>query len=104
VHGYYAATGRTLDTIDDIIADLAQKQVLLSDFIDEAFTDPPVGITIDRLIRVFNLHGQNASRLGRLLRDRQALSGHWDAGISAAIAEALAEIESELDTQPVPDP
>jgi hypothetical protein len=103
VHGYYAATGRTLDTIDDIITDLAEKQALLSDFIDEAFTDPPAGITVDRLIRVFNLHGQNASRLGRLLRDRQALRGRSDDGLSAAIAEALAELESELDTKFLPD-
>jgi hypothetical protein len=103
VHGFYAATTRALDTIDEIIADLAEKQILLSDFITEALSDPDGRVTADGLMRVFALHGQNASRLGRLLRDRRALSGDAADGISAAIAQALEELQTELGAQLVGD-
>jgi hypothetical protein len=103
IHGFYAATTRALDTIDEIIADLAEKQILLSDFITETLSDPDGRVTADGLMRVFALHGQNASRLGRLLRDRRALSGDAADGISAAIAQALEELQTELGTQLVGD-
>ena len=47
-------------------------------------------------MQLFALHGLNASRLGRLLRDQRALSGEAADGIAGAIAQALDELSSEL--------
>jgi hypothetical protein len=48
------------------------------------------------LARLLALHGQNASRIGRLLRDQRALSGAAADGLLEAIAKALDEISTEL--------
>jgi len=103
VHGMYAAESRTLETIDEVITDLAEKQTMLSEYISSTLGDADSGVTADRLIRIIELHGRNASRLGRLLRDRRALSGAASDGISAAIAQALEELQTELGTQLVGD-
>jgi hypothetical protein len=85
-------------TINAIIHMLYHKQVALDDYIDRILrTDRP---PIHEFIHLLRIHGQNASRLGRLLRDRRALSGEAADGISAAIAQALDEIHSELGTNP----
>jgi hypothetical protein len=47
-------------------------------------------------MKLFSLHGQNASRLGRLLRDQRALSGQAADGLLDAIGKALDEISTEL--------
>jgi hypothetical protein len=106
-HGYYAEsaspdlTGDNLPehcTIDAIIRMLFQKQVALDEYIDHILlTSTPSLKELGHLLRI---HGQNASRLGRLLRDRRALSGDAADGISGAIAQALDELHSELGTDP----
>ena len=53
-------------------------------------------LTVDGLVNLLRIHGQNASRLGRLLRDKRALSGEAADGISAAISQALDELSTEL--------
>jgi hypothetical protein len=84
-------------TIDAIIRMLYQKQVALDEYIDRILlTGMP---SVYELIHLLRIHGQNASRLGRLLRDRRALSGEAADGISAAIAQALDELHSELGTE-----
>ncbi len=78
-HGFYAAGSPLPIDLDDlehppingIIHDLVARQVQLSAIID-AHVDE---LTIPDLARLFAIHGQNASRLGRLLRDRRALAG-----------------------------
>ena len=52
--------------------------------------------TVSELTHLLRIHGQNASRLGRLLRDRRALSGDAADGISGAVAQALDELSNEL--------
>jgi hypothetical protein len=93
--------------IADVIADLAAKQATLSRYIDRCF---PAGSAPERdnsdgamatpdlhaIARLLALHGQNASRLGRLLRDQRALSGDAADGIAGAIAQALDELSTEL--------
>ena len=96
-HGYYSRPVTPLTDIHDIIADLARKQLQLSRLIEAELTKP--GADLDSLGRLFGLHGQNASRLGRLLRDRRALSGHAANGIAGAIAQALDELSTELGTE-----
>jgi hypothetical protein len=77
-----------------VILDLAAKQSALSDYIDAHLEDPDADLPA--LARLFALHGQNASRLGRLLRDQRALSGAAADGIAGAIAQALDELGNEL--------
>jgi hypothetical protein len=83
-------------TIEAIIRMLYHKQVALDDYIDHVLaTGSP---SIHELIHLLRIHGQNASRLGRLLRDRRALSGDAADGLSGAIAQALEELSTELGT------
>lgn len=84
-------------SIDAVIDDLYQKQVWLSDVIDRVQNGEEV--TLRELAYLLRTHGQNASRLGRLLRDRRALSGDAADGISGAIAQALDELSTELGTE-----
>ena len=88
-HGFYASTD-----ISDVILDLAAKQAQLSTLIDACFAqlDPR---TIPDLARLLALHGQNASRIGRLLRDRQALAPETTDELTDAINAALDELGSE---------
>ena len=79
-------------TIDAIIADLMEKQTRLSALLDE-IDDPD---EVVRAARLFALYGQNASRLGRLLRDKRALSGDAADGLLDALGKALDEISTEV--------
>ena len=99
-HGFYAQPQQPLTDIADIIADLAAKQAALSAHIDDALSDADDDTRphLVDLVKLFSLHGQNASRLGRLLRDQRALSGDAADGISGAIAQALDELSTELGT------
>ncbi|MCJ7737360.1 MAG: hypothetical protein MUQ10_08625 [Anaerolineae bacterium] len=81
------------EMIEKVIDDLAGKQAQLSAYITERLDQ---GADVQGLARVFALHGQNASRLGRLLRDQRALSGDAADGIAGAIAQALDELSTEL--------
>lgn len=84
------------ETIDDVFNDLAERQAQLSTYINTCIHD---GADLQGLVNVFALHGQNASRLGRLLRDRRALSGEASDGIAGALAQALDELSTELGTE-----
>jgi len=68
-----AEFGDDLGRIETIIADLAAKQARLSAYVDELLDEGEA--TPTEVARLLALHGQNAARLGRLLRDRQALGG-----------------------------
>jgi hypothetical protein len=96
-HGYYAAEHIPPDcTIEAIIDMLFHKQVSLDRYIEDIMrTHQP---SIQELSHLLQIHGQNASRLGRLLRDRRALGGEAADGISGAIAQALEELSTELGT------
>lgn len=94
-HGYYAQPDLPPHcTIDAIIDNLYHRQIRLDAYIDEILADGAA--TITELAHLLRIHGQNASRLGRLLRDRRALSGDAADGISGAIARALDELSTEL--------
>ena len=80
--------------IEDVINDLAAKQAWLSAYIDShrSTLDPTA------LGRLLALHGQNAARLGRLLRDQRALSGEVVEGLTDAINLALDELSVRFGT------
>jgi 2-polyprenyl-6-methoxyphenol hydroxylase-like FAD-dependent oxidoreductase len=81
-------------SIDTIILDVCIKQARLSRFIERHRAE----LSTKELARFLHIHGQNASRLGRLLRDRRALCGDAADGIPAAIAQALDELHEEMGT------
>jgi hypothetical protein len=91
-HGFYTCPARPLTSIDDIIADLAAKQARLSEYIDDHLGD----IGMEEIKALLTLHAMTASRLGKLLRDKRALSGDAADGITGALAAALAELSTEL--------
>ena len=74
--------------INGIIHDLVARQEQLSAIIDDHLAE----LTIPDLARLLAIHGQNASRLGRLLRDRRALGGDAADGFTQAIGAALNEL------------
>jgi hypothetical protein len=76
--------------IDELILDLAEKQ---AEFLGCLETGD---LPSDKALRLFGILSQNASRLGRLLRDRRAIAGDAAQGISGAIAQALDELSTEL--------
>ena len=84
---------RDLTTIEGVIADLADRQARLTAYLEQVLAE---GGDIAEVAKVFGLHGQNASRLGRLLRDKRALSGQAADGLLDAIGKALDEISTEL--------
>jgi plasmid maintenance system antidote protein VapI len=81
------------EAIASIIRDLAAKQQRLSALIDSHLNDE--SLTTADLARLLALHGLNASRLGRLLRDKRALSGDAADGLAGAIGQVLDELSSE---------
>lgn len=93
-HGYYSTPIRELQTIDDIINDLFQRQSQLSGFIEREALQGEV--EVNDMAKLLGLLGQNASRIGRLLRDKRALSGDAVDGLLSAIGAALDEISTEL--------
>ena len=80
--------------IDQVIADLVAKQRRLSAYIDARLAEEDVSPA--DVARLLALHGQNASRLGRLLRDRQALGGPELDELAEAVGLALDELSAEL--------
>lgn len=89
-HGFYSSDPAAV-SIDDAIAGLIDKLERV-DALLPGIEDP------EHLIRLFELYTQASSRLGRLLRDRRALSGDAADGIAGAIAQALDELGTELGT------
>ncbi len=96
-HGYYASTPAPDPSdglpfsIDDVIASLFDKQLILSRYIDENEDH----LSIRQYARLVGLYGQGASCLGRLLRDRMALAPPAD-GVGPVIRQALDELNEEL--------
>ena len=99
-HGFYAAGSPCRVDLDDlehppingVIQDLVARQEQLSAIIDTHIDD----LSIQDLARLFAIHGQNASRLGRLLRDRQALSGDGDDRFEQFMDAVLDGLSEEL--------
>ena len=74
--------------IDGILAGLVEIQERLEAYLQQEVDD------VQDAVRVFELYGRNAA-LGRLLRDRQALSEATVEGLSEVIGQALDELAKE---------
>ena len=92
-HGFYRAPARPLTTIDEIFADLAERQARLSAYIDRHWS------TLSRrnLVALLRLHSQTAGKLASLLRHQHALDEKAaDDGFADAMARALRQVGKEL--------
>ena len=87
IHGFYAAEPETV-TIDQTIAGLVDKLQRIDALMATAETD--------QLLTLLTLYTQASSRLGRLLRDRRALTGEAADGFTGAIGTILDELGTEL--------
>lgn len=94
-HGQYAKATAPITDIEALVADALRRQTELSAYIDTHAAE----LTTDDLVKLFALYGQNASRLGRLLRDARALSGRSADSLLDAIGTALDEINTQLGTK-----
>jgi len=93
-HGFHVQPVRDLRDIDDVVEDALFKQTQLSAFIEEKVAEGEMAVK--EMARLLALHGQNAARIGRLLRDQRALSGKSVDGLLEAIGAALDELSTEL--------
>lgn len=78
--------------IETVILDLSLKLAVLSRFIHANLDD----LTVEQFGGLLRIHGQNASRLGRLLRDRRAITGDTGGHFEQALDRALDQLSAEL--------
>ncbi len=83
---------QALETLDEVIADLRIRIEQVSELID-AQRGKKGNVT--ELAKLFALHSQSASRLGRLLRDRHAISDDPADGLAGLVAEVIDEVGPE---------
>ncbi len=93
-HGFYSQPVKEFAGIGDVVADMLARQAQLSGFIERQTLGGEMDC--ESMARLLALLGQNASRIGRLLRDQRALSGAAADGLLDAIGKALDEIGTEL--------
>lgn len=86
-HGFYSSASN-LKSIDDVVGDLMAKQEQLSAYIVERSED----IDSEEFVKLLALSAQNASRLGRLMRDQRALSGDTADGLLQALNRLKDEV------------
>jgi hypothetical protein len=96
-HGYYSAPTMELNDIGDVLEDVFNRQAQLSAYIQEKSSQG--GVELADMIKLLTLHGQNASRIGRLLRDQRALSGDAADGLLGALGTLFDEVNSELGSE-----
>lgn len=86
---------KTLRSIRDVVEDTLTMQGHLSALIEAQIGQGNLEELL-QMAQLLTLHGQNAARIGRLLRDQRALSGDSADGLLEAIGKALDEISTEL--------
>lgn len=94
--GSVPATDFDID-IDDIVVSLNEQHASLSQYIDRHWHD----LDVNRLARLLALHGQNASRLGRLLRDYCAIRGEPKDPMEVDMEVALTVAHDILGIKPI---
>jgi hypothetical protein len=92
-HGFYTQPSVELQGISDVVDDLMHRQSQLSAFIETHVAEGDIEVA--DMAKLLGLLGQNASRIGRLLRDQRALSGEAADGLLGALSVALDELGSE---------
>jgi hypothetical protein len=91
---FQAQPVKELQTIEDVVEDMLQRQSQLTTLIEAQTLCGTINVS--EVAKLLALHGQNGSRIGRLLRDQRALSGASTDGLLEAIGRALDELSTEL--------
>ncbi|HDZ36978.1 MAG TPA: hypothetical protein ENH62_01605 [Marinobacter sp.] len=91
-HGVYVRAAKKMEGIGDVATDLMAKQEQLSAYIDGQLAE---GLGSEDMVKLLGLLAQNASRLGRLLRDQRALSGESADGLLEAVGKLMDEINTQ---------
>ena len=89
---------RPIADTDAAIAGLVRSQGQLSRHVDRHWDE----LSTKHLAQLLALHGRNAARLGRLLRERRARRGQPRDLLEAAIDQALAELGDEWGLELLP--
>ncbi len=84
-HGAYSLSATPPTNLDTRIKDLDTRVCELSEFIDTLDENTALG----NRLAVLDLHGRLTSRLGRLMKDRQAVTEDGVQGMAAELREAL---------------
>ena len=77
--------------LQEVVADALRRLQQLGAYLD-AHQDE---LSTAELARLLSVHGENAVRIGRLLRDARALSGDAADGLLDAVGKALDEIATQ---------
>ncbi|PWH15544.1 MAG: hypothetical protein DDG58_10955 [Ardenticatenia bacterium] len=77
--------------IREVVADALRRLHQLGAYLDAH----QEALSTAELARLFSVHGENAARIGRLLRDARALSGDAADGLLDAVGKALDEIATQ---------
>jgi hypothetical protein len=85
---------KNLPGLPDLIADLWKHQQDLTEWMKDNATSPAA--QDGHYIAAMNLYGQNAARLGRLLRYSTALGSDRAAKLATAMNDALDSMATEL--------
>ena len=91
-HGYYSTRDLPFaspDTLKQVIGNLNYLHQKLFDYIKARFPDK---LETHEIISLFDLFGRNSNRVGRLFRDKKAVSGEAADGLAGAIADAADEL------------
>jgi hypothetical protein len=91
-HGFYCKPPRPLETIDDALAHMAECLTQLADYL----RDNQDALSVDELVRLSTVRGQNLGRFTRMLRDKNELEGGHDADLQGRIQEALHRASAEI--------
>jgi len=78
--------------IETLILDVSLKLAILSRYIHARLEE----LTVEQFGTLLRVHGQNASRLGRLLRHRRAITGDTSGDFEQALDLALDQLSAEL--------
>jgi hypothetical protein len=89
------AGDKPLPTINNVIRDLDERQRRLTAYIESQVENEGGELSAREIAALLGLYGQNAVRLGRLLRDRQALAGESTDAIVKAIEKALDKLAAD---------
>jgi hypothetical protein len=88
----YERPAQALETLDDVIRDMLEWQSRFTQLIEAKQASE--GLAVSELAKLLAIHGQNASRIGQLLRDQRALSKEAVDELLGALAVALDEVST----------
>src|SRR5688500_8452697 len=74
---------KELQTIEDVVEDMLQRQSQLTTLIEEKTLAEPLNVS--EMAKLLTLHGQNGSRIGRRRRDQRAVGGARGGGCGGAL-------------------